>query len=86
MRYRPHKGLLADSVALTIEVDGLAGLIRHLRKELAPYEGWSGLPFMNDAVHVEPYHGDDDRIGWIDVHIITIDGYGVVGFCEGPVT
>lgn len=35
-----------------------------------------------DTVHVEPY-GYDDRCGW-DVHLVTIDGYGVYGMTDGP--
>lgn len=83
MRYRPHKGSLADSMALVVEITGgRYGLITHLRKELSP---WPTLDhFHFDAVHVTPYYGDDDRIGWKDVHIVTLDGYGVLGFCEGP--
>ncbi len=84
MRYRPHKGSLADSLAEVVEVDGRAGLIEYLLDELAPYPGWSGAAFMPDTVRISPYYGDDDRIGWKDVHIVTIDGYGVMGFCEGP--
>jgi hypothetical protein len=83
MRYRPHRGGLADSVALTVEVDGRAGLINHLRGELGP---WTGTALMPDTVRITAYGGDDDRIGWKNVHIVTIDGYGVMGFCEGPAT
>lgn len=80
MRYRPHKGSLADSLALTVEVDGRAGLIAQLKKEFAPWPVWPD----EKSVHVSSYYGDDERIGWKDVHIVTLDGYGVVGFCEGP--
>ena len=78
MRYRPHKGSLADSVALTVEVDGRAGLIAQLHKELAPYPVWPD----EKSVHIDLYGGDDDRIGWKNVSIVTMDGYGVMGFCE----
>lgn len=81
MRYRPHKGSIAESVALTVEVEGWPGLIRQLRSELWPYRRDD---FTDDKVHVSPYCGDHSRIGWRDVHIVTIDGYGVMGFCEGP--
>ena len=82
MKYRPHKGSLADSMALAVKVDGRAGLVAQIRKELAPYPQWDG--FDEFTVRVSPYYGDDDRIGWKDVHIVTFDGYGVLGFCEGP--
>jgi hypothetical protein len=81
MRYRQHKGSLADSMATECEVDGRDGLIRQLRRE---FRNWPTIEFPDDAVRIEPYHCDDDRIGWKDVHIVTIDGYGVAGFCEGP--
>ena len=81
MRYRPHRGSLADSMALVVDVDSRAGLIRQLRSELEP---WARDDFVDDKVRVTPYYGDDDRIGWKDVHIVTLDGYGVLGFCEGP--
>jgi len=82
MRYRPHKGSLAESLALTVEVNGRDGLLDHIRKELAPWP--SAPPHDWKHITIQPYYGDDDRIGWKDVHIITLDGYGVLGFCEGP--
>lgn len=82
MKYRPHKWLLADSMAECADVDGRAGLIEHLRKELSPWPTLDG--FADNAIHVDPYCAGDDRIGWKDVWIITLDGYGVLGFCDGP--
>ncbi len=81
MRYRPHRGGLAESVAETIDVDGLGGLIAHLRQY---WRDWPTVQFGDDQVKVAPYGGDDGRIGWKNVHIVTIDGHGVQGFCEGP--
>lgn len=81
MKYRPHKRDLADSMAEACDVDGQAGLIAQLRKELRSYPSFV---FADVEVRVTPYYGNDDRIGWNDVHIVTIDGYGVMGFCEGP--
>lgn len=83
MKYRPYKRDLADSMAEMVEVDGRVGLIRHLRKELSPYPEWDH--FSDAAVREQPYYGDDPATGWRDVHIVTIDGYGVVGFIEGPI-
>ena len=79
MRYRPHRGGLAESVSGTVEVDGVAGLIGYLRES---WRDWPQVSFEDEAVRIEPYGGDDDRIGWKNVHIVTIDGYGVQGFCE----
>ena len=86
VRYRPHKGSLADSMAEVVEFDGTrAGLIGVIRDELHEWPTAEILLDHPDAhLKVTPYYGDDDRIGWKDVHIVTLDGYGVLGFCEGP--
>lgn len=85
MRYRPHRSALADSLAEAVTIDGTReALISYIRHELGP---WTPVDhFPEAAIHVSPYYGDDDRIGWKDVHIITLDGYGVIGFCEGNVS
>lgn len=81
MKYRPHRRLLVESMEEMIEVDGRAGLVAHLKKDFRP---WPDLDGRAEQIKVEPYYGDDDRIGWKNVHIITLYGYGVIGFCEGP--
>lgn len=35
-----------------------------------------GPPFDAEKVTIEPYGGDDDRIGWKDVHIVILGGWG----------
>jgi hypothetical protein len=80
MKYRQHRGSLADSMATVVEVEGRAGLIAQLRKELAPWATMDEFP--DKAVHIDLYFGDDDRIGWKNVGIVTLDGYGVIGFVE----
>lgn len=78
MKFREHRGMLADSMETAVEVDGLEGLLRHLKARFAD------APYMCDYhLKAEPYGGDDDRIGWKNVHIV-MDGNGVVGFTDGP--
>jgi hypothetical protein len=85
MKFRPQRGGLDEAMKEMVEVDGRAGLIEHLREiqRLGP-------PFDPDKVTVQPYGGegdrgcDDDRIGWKNTHIVLIEGWGPVGFCEGP--
>jgi hypothetical protein len=72
---------MAESLALTVEVDGRAGLIAYIRTALRPSYMDDGFP--DHAVNLQSYFGDDDRIGWRDVHIVILGGYGVIGFCEG---
>ena len=81
MRFRPYKGSVAESLALTVEVDGRAGLIAYIRAALQPYYMDN---FPDHAVNLQSYFPrNDDRIGWRDVHIVILSGYGVIGFCEG---
>lgn len=77
-RFRPHRGGLADALREVVEVNGRAGLLAHLKAT-----GAGPSPFNPSKIRIEPYYGDDNRIGWKNVHIVDIDGYGVLGFCEG---
>lgn len=74
MMFRPHRGWLADAMAEAVEVDGHDGLIAHLRATHPEF----GPPFDPATVSLTPY-GDDDRIGWRDVSLVSITGH-VVGF------
>lgn len=79
MKYRPHRRSLSESMEHVVTFKDLAALIHYMREvELKPYN----FRFNDSQVRVAPYYGDDDRIGWKDVHIVTIDGYGVMGFIE----
>lgn len=81
MKFREHRGGLAESMDTVIEVSDGEALLEHVRN-LA--QRWPTFPAITaETVHVEPY-GRDERIGW-DTHIVTLDGYGVLGFTDGPV-
>jgi len=77
MRYRDHRGGLGESLATQREVSTWDELVATVRDAL---RGW--FVFEDSALHVEAYGGDDDRIGWKDVQIVTVDGWGPVGFVE----
>ena len=79
-RYRPHRSLLADSMRKVIEVNDLAQLVRHMRREVASWYPKDELP-TEDNTKIEPY-GRDDRIGW-DTYIVLVDGKAW-GFTDGP--
>jgi hypothetical protein len=80
IKFRLHRGLLADSMAELVEVDGMDGLIAHLRSIHPDF----GPAFDPAGVVVSPYSGADDRIGWTNTHIVEEAGWGPVGFCEMP--
>ena len=79
MRFREHRGSLADSMETTVNVADHSALLDHIRK-LA--QAWPTFPPVTpETVHIKPY-GWDERIGW-DTHIVTLDGYGVLGYTDG---
>jgi hypothetical protein len=80
MRFREHRGGLAESMETAIEVATRDDLIAHLRAVLAP---WPTAPDPA-AIICEPYSGEDRRIGWAQTYIVTLPGYGVLGFADGP--
>lgn len=77
MKFREHRGSLADSMATCIELLDKAALVAHCQRLLKPYN----KSFEPEQLRVAPYCRDD-RTGW-DTHIVTIDGYGVMGFTDG---
>ncbi len=79
MKFREHRGGLEDSMATTVEIDGMDGLLSHIRKLAEPWPTFP--PVTSQTVHIEPYGGVDQRTGW-DTHIVTLDGYGVLGFTD----
>lgn len=77
-KVREHRGSLADAMETVFEVQDFAGLVDHMKQTLEPY----GQMVKAEDVKVEHYTFDD-RIGW-DTYIVSIDGYGVWGFTDGP--
>lgn len=80
MRFRQHRGQLDDSMKTLVWLenrDELRGYVRGLL-----WEWPTAPPVTDETLHVKPYC-QDARIGW-DTHIVTLDGYGVLGFTDGP--
>lgn len=78
MKYRPHKGSLDESMALMQEFNGFNELLAIIENELSSFE--HNLNINDQSVKVEPYT-PDNRTGW-NTHIVTLEGYGVVGFTD----
>lgn len=76
MRFRPHRGSLIDAMKEEQELDGLQGLVDYVR------DNYRDAVTTAD-IEATPYGGDDSRIGWKDVHIVTLKDWGVIGYCEG---
>jgi len=80
VKFREHCGGLAESMETVVEVSDHGALLEHIRKLAEPWPTFP--PVTPETVHIKPY-GRDDRIGW-NTHIVTVDGYGVLGFTDGP--
>ena len=76
--FRPHRGGLAEAMAEVKTFRLREELIAFLNEDLAHYS----RKIDEDKFKIEPY-GFDKRIGW-DTYIVSMDGYGVFGFTNGP--
>lgn len=76
-KFREHRGSLDDSMKTVVPCFTYDGLLKYVRGML--YQWYVEVP----SLQVEHYHYDE-RIGW-DNWIVTLKGYGVVGFTDGPV-
>jgi len=79
MKLRQHRGGLEESMATTIEIEPtMEALLAAVRASMSP------LSVADDSLSVKPY-GFDKRINW-DTHIVEIQGFGVYGFTDGPLS
>lgn len=77
MKFREHRGELSESMATAVDLPNAAdALARHI--------GGLGLPGIGevtaDRLELEPYGETDARIGWHNVRLVNVMGWGPVGF------
>lgn len=78
MRYRQHKGGYAESMATVVEIDSTReALLRAVLESLPDLD-----QVRPEDIEASPY-GADRRNGW-DTHLVTVHGYGIVGYTDGP--
>jgi hypothetical protein len=83
MKVREHRGEIGESILTMVELpdNSHATLYAHVAKILGAYD----FHFQPEALRVLKYHFTHDRAtGWEQTWIVTIQGYGVFGFCDGP--
>lgn len=79
MRFREHRGSLADSLATLVELDTRAQLIEHIENCYACFI--HGYDFSE--IRIEPYFMEPDaRCGWERTYIVSLPGLGVIGFTD----
>lgn len=82
MRFREHRGGLAESMETMVVVDGKKGLVAHIQKLLKPYS----VAVADSDVAASLYGSSgDQRIGWEKVYVVTVKGYGVIGFSDSAI-
>ena len=74
IKYRDHRGSLAESMKTVQEFKTKTDLIKYLRDSLP-------VQFRDCYLKIK-YYSLDNRINW-NTHIVTVEGLGVVGFTDG---
>ena len=84
MKFRQHRGGLAESMETVVEIKNRDELVGYLRGIL--WQWPTAPPVSDETIEVRPYAdgGGDDRIGWKKVYIVTLKDYGVLGWTDGP--
>lgn len=79
MQFREHRAGQEESIKTLIAVADRDALIKHLRAVCK-------FPFFEvAALRIEPYSETPDKhAGWRRTLIVTIEGWGVVGFADSP--
>ena len=81
MLYRDHRGSLNESMKTLTKIKGRGDLIAHLQKSW-PFTVTTMLDLRK--IEIKPYHTKPDtRIGWEETWIVTLPGFGVLGFTNG---
>jgi hypothetical protein len=82
MLFREHRGGLAESLDTEVQLTDRAALVAHVSQLLDPF----GFKFDDRATPIKvEYYGKDHRIAvWKDTYVVTLAGYGVLGFTNAP--
>lgn len=82
MIFREHRGGLDESMATCVELKDRAALLFYISKLLSP---WAKV--TDESLHVSKYNTNgDSRIDWKELYIVSVDGYGVIGWTNEQVT
>ena len=78
MKFREHRGTLAESMTTEVELQDRPALVEHLAQMLKPW-GWDELPDSHVTL-VEYY--PDSRIGWHQQSLVIVKRYGIAGMID----
>lgn len=77
MKFR-EPGRLKDSLKTVVDLDSRGELLKHVRALLKVHN----FEFADSDLIVEKY-AHDPRTKW-DTYVVRLNGYGPVGFTDGP--
>lgn len=79
LRVRAHRELLSESIQTMREVRSMEEFHEYFQETLPM--SWQGLV---TNIQSASHQTHDARTGWDQTYIITLPGYGVLGFADGP--
>ncbi len=75
MRVREHAGTLVDSLTTVFNIDTKKELLDEINERMGLHLELDDIAFV--------YQGTDSRIHW-DTYLVSVRGYGVFGYTDGP--
>lgn len=79
IKYRPHRGGLAESMAEYREFETAPEMLDHVHKECTPWQ--EHYPREDMFIQSYGYPCPDERIGWTDTFLIMCKGH-ILGMCD----
>ena len=78
IKYRNHRGSLAESMETAQEFETMDEMRAYVAKSLHPFY----VEVTKENFHSKFYCEEDRRIGWTPVCLVTVNGFGVVGWAD----
>jgi hypothetical protein len=82
MLFREHRGGLSESLETQVRLTDRTSLVAHVSRMLDPF----GFRYGDRAkpLKVEYYGKHNRSTNWKETWIVTLPGYGVLGFTNAP--
>ena len=78
-KYRDHRGSLSESMKTVQEFRDKEGLLLFLKENYN-----CSVVLSMETLNISFYCRDTRMDGWKNTHAVSITGFGVVGFTDGP--
>lgn len=80
MKLRRHRGSYDESMATVVEIEPTRSAL--LQAIVESEEGLETESLTESMISVDHY-GFESKSGW-DAHLVTVRGWGIYGFTDGP--